>query len=369
MIGLILTTSVLLSTTIHSELNAEQFDQVIKELHSKVKDITFYFEGTSDFIGPKEALKPGHRPFHEAFQGTYSHRNDGATWLDVYHYYEDASTAYHHDTRVSYKGVEQSLSRVPDFGKSPTKPKIGFGYPGCLNDEDSPEGMIYYWLFQDTKNYTKFGFENLGWEDIDGHKCLKIQLNIVPGSRNGGEPYHRYWIDMERGGHPVMIERYENNTFVYRTKVELARVDSPSTGPIWLPRSAELLSYFWEGKSYSFPVVKTTYVRVNGSSVMNQGLQDDYFSVDHTIAGAAVATNSAIRQGFEEAQRRPLLRVDPAGVKAKLDEALASANRQAEELSASNAGGVVDSSLLLQGACTMVGIIGLVAAFYLKRKS
>lgn len=351
-------------------MDAAQFEAVIKTIHERVKDVTLIYEGTSHFIGPASSLKLGHRPFHESFQGFYTHRDDGATWIDLYHYFESNATSYNHDTRVALNGEELGLSRAPDTGRTPTQPKVSLRYPGCLNDEDAPECMLYLWLFQDIKNYAKFGFKFLGREKIDGHICLKVQLNISPRPLEASHPYHVYWIDMERGGHPLQIERYVGDKFMYRTKVELSQIPFSDSETLWFPRFAEIKGYFWEGVSHPEPVFLSTYTIVRGSTVFNQGLKDSYFSIFHTSDDFPASIQSNALRGFERAKREPLARVDPRGVKIRLDEARKRADQQADELSAKpSPPSFSESTTLIQVLLTAIAALMLVAVVIVKRRA
>jgi hypothetical protein len=343
-----------------ADVDAAQFLRLIKGLHSEIRDVTFVFEGgtTPHDSGGVNPAKPS------MYQGLYSFRSDGATLLDVFSRSPDMGKPGMRAIDVILKGNHSRISQVPDLGIS--QPQNGKGAPGVLNGPASAERILYLWYLQTMADPALFGYEFQGWETVDGHRCLRVQFNQVPREQvatwPGDLPIVRFWIDMERGGHPLKVEFWNGTKLFMRSdKIKLARLSIADGKAVWFPIRGETNSFNGPDKagrdSYrDSPFFTETYAVVNRSVRINQGLTDDYFTVKRKDAMPDIGD---LRRMQRELNSEPVarLRTDPRGVQERLDLKLAEAERQAKQLEASSAARAAwDWTLILQLVFGVVGI-------------
>ena len=344
-----------------ADMDAAQFLRIIKGLHSEIRDVTFVFEGgiTPHDSGGINPAKPS------MYQGLYSFRSDGATLLDVFSWSPDMGKPGMRTIDVILKGNHSKISQVPDLGIS--QPQNGKGAPGVLNGPASAERILYLWYFQTLVDPELFGYEFQGWERVDGHRCLRVEFNQVPRDQvatwPGDLPIVRFWIDMERGGHPLKVEFWNGTKLFMRSdKIELARLSIADGKAIWFPIRGETNSFNGPDKagrdSYrDSPFFTETYAAVNGSVRINQGLTDDYFTVKRKDAMPDIGD---LRRMQRELNSKPVvrLRTDPRGVNERLDAKLKEAERQAKQLEASSAAREVWGwTPILQLALGVLGVL------------
>ena len=175
-----------------------------------------------------------------------------------------------------------------------------------------------------------FQFKSLGWGELKGHRCLKVQF------QQGEDPavaiVERFWIDMERRGNPLQYEiRFGPNLGMRTVDVELRQFSSPDGATHWLPVAGKRQT-FGTRQGYSrSPIFEETYEVMSSSVMVNQGLQDRRFSIDWSTKPTT--------EGLKRVRINSITHLrpgsDPAGVTQHLDKLLANADLQAKELEAS----------------------------------
>jgi hypothetical protein len=216
-------------------------------------------------------------------------------------------------------------------------------------------------------------FENLGWADIDDHRCLKVRLGLLPGSKTTSI-YKIFWIDLIRGGHPLQVEQYHDGKLVYRVGgIELAKVPDVSGKKIWFPIKGEMNVYGSLASTFhDYPIARETYGVVLGSLQLNRDLPDSAFVV-HTKPRTELGNAVSLKQAHPiEIQPKRIERpkTDPASVKARLDANLAEADKQAEEIRASSpARETWNAATIMQAAIALVGVLAIGSAVWLRRRS
>ena len=94
-------------------------------------------------------------------------------------------------------------------------------------------------------------------EVIDGHRCLRVQLNYLPALKVAFGPKVRFWIDLARGGHPLRVEFHSGPRFVGLIRdILLGRFKLPGGGEVWLPIQGVRESFGLNKKSYPDPVTR-----------------------------------------------------------------------------------------------------------------
>lgn len=319
-----------------------EFARLMEGLHGDVRDVSFVFEGWFRGVPPGRSIEDdikagrGHRVGEAEYQGGYSFRADGATRLDCYRHHSGNGKEYRtYDVRQLAVILREKLSQVSQFPDLRNEqPSGGAGGPGVLNLTSSPERIHYSWLFQTLKDPAARGYEFLGWEEVGGHRCLKFQFDEVWGlpNRMVDRPMIRFWIDMERGGHPLRIEFRRGEQVRMRTQdIELERVPGPDGRERWFPIRGITYLFPLPGPRYEArPVGYETYSVIQGTVRFNQGLPDAFFTLDWK---GTVPENESLATRRKEF-RKPPRRYDPQGIKRHLREALAEADQQSKHLEA-----------------------------------
>jgi hypothetical protein len=327
-------------------IDASRFGQVMRGLHSQTRDVTFAYEGglrTGDGarmagVGPNEGAFD--------FQGRYSHRSDGAELLDLYERGLKLDDHQSHEL-IQNLGGTSSVRVIPDLKRlvprsPPASSKSKSSHPirpTPIAIPGSPCRIYYVWLFHGLTDPGSMRYEFQGWEEVDGRRCLRVELDSDLTGAPEDRDRLRMWIDLDRGGHPLKVEVYRQGILGLRVQnVKLQQFPDPTGALVWLPVSSELGSFLWLSKaekklvSHSAPVFVETYATVAGSVVLNKGLSDSDLSIG---TSAVKYTEFGGFKGFEKKERQPTVRTDPEGVQKRLDAALAEADSKAARLEAS----------------------------------
>jgi hypothetical protein len=206
---------------------------------------------------------------------------------------------------------------------------------GAMTGPNSIDGFLFFWLFRSIKDIGPWGYEQLGWEEVDGRRCLKVKLNWAPGFKDW---YRIFWVDLERGGHPLKVEDYNEKGMTARLdRVILQQFPLGTSGErAWLPVSGVIESFDWGGESQTEPVIRSTMQVLDGSVVLNAGLPDSVFKLDPSNPGKPLTAREVqgpIRQAYLEQPSRQT-RVNMKGVDENVDRLVAEAEKQGEALEA-----------------------------------
>jgi hypothetical protein len=326
------------------DVGPAEFARLIEGLHADVADVTFVYEGWMRGIPPGTNVEedmntgPSGRAGGMAYQGGYSFRADGATRLDSYlDYVRDDSAHKSFSSRKLEVVLDQKLSLVDQFPDQRNElPTVRAGGSGVLNHTGSPERIHYSWFFRALKDPAARRYEFLGWENIGGHRCLIVQFDEVWGmpEQMVDRPTIRFWIDMERGGHPLQIEFRRGEKYKMRTAgIQLERLAGADGRERWFPVRGVTYVYPFPGPNYvDRPVAYETYMVLQGTVRFNQKLPDKFFSLDWKGSLPEDEKLAIRRKEF----RKPPRRNDPDGIKQHLGRALADADEQSKQLEASS---------------------------------
>jgi len=312
-------------------------------LHGQPHDVTFAYEGGVRAGEGARAADASLNGYGRDYQGRYSLRSDGAEFLDLY---ERGLTD---DDRQSHSllqnlGGTSSVTVIPDLKRLIAQPppgkskSSGRARPTTLSRTGCPDRILYLWYFQGLTDPTSMRYEFQGWEDVDGRRCLRVELDSQASGRPEDRDRFRIWIDMERGGHPLKLDQLREARVFARTRnVRLQPFQDTNGTSVWLPVSGQFETFIWLSKAekrivyYPDPVLVETYAVINGSVVLNRGLSD---------ADLALGSNATKYgefkdfKGFQNERPRSV-RTDPKGVQNRLDESLADADSKAGRLEAS----------------------------------
>ncbi|OJW25885.1 MAG: hypothetical protein BGO49_22005 [Planctomycetales bacterium 71-10] len=361
MIPIVLST-VLLAQATPESIDADQFTRIMSQAYADVRDVSFVYEGEAVYTPrgmTREAAKANPKvEGWKLFQGGYSFRSDGATRLDYYmtsyrHGDEDAF----HQILVILNGQQTHLTQYPT--RRNEQPTIRGGGPGTLNRPESPERFVYDWYFQTmidprtTIDARVRNYQFLGWEDVDGHRCLKVQFNEVWGLDDSSpdRPVVHFWIDLERGANPLRVEFRHGKGGKMRTfGIELDQVEDGTGGSRWFPvrGRCEYLIDIDSSPYLGMPYCVEDYQVVAGTVKFNQSLPDEFFTVDWKGPYVETSELAKTRSTF----RKPTPRYDPVSIQKRLAETLEKADRQTEAYDA------VDPDSQAWGRFAQAGLIG-----------
>jgi len=320
-------------------MDADQFSRMMAGLHGPIRDLEMIYEGEEHFVGPPSLMLPKGADFTDTqFQGVYAYRDDGAMLLDMYSKRLAAGGLLAHNTYAVLGERLETLELVPDRDSSRGRIRVGEGSGASLARPESPHRILFLWYFREFDAMGQ-NFKDLGWEDIDGHRCLKIQADAYKGL-TANSLIMRFWIDMERGGHPLKVEQFDKSKLRTRAHgIKLARFKLSAGEDVWLPVRGVFESFEWDDGFHDEPLYRETYGVVDGSVRLNQRLSDQYFTAKRKPSARTSASLGTLRQEFEQARTLATsapLRGDPLTAQQVIDKALAEADGQARMIEASS---------------------------------
>ena len=177
---------------------------------------------------------------------------------------------------------------------------------------------------------------------IDGHPChvISFTFGAVPSDIKNCL-VERYWIDLQRGAHALRREQSENGKLMSRTTVELKQFNASdrSGRKIWLP-------YHGIGEGYLFGDSKKTTYEADPTQVTDTWLLPDSLKFPADLPNSRFSvkykpgtpiTDSLRQAAYQFGQdRRPPAKT-PIEAQKRLEEHLAEADAQKDELKASSA--------------------------------
>jgi len=316
--------------------DAGQFLRLVKGLHSEVRDVSFVFEGGVRLVGPENIVGKQEVPHGNQFQGAFSYRAaDGATLVDSYQISLAPDVPVARVKLSLLKGNLHELALIPDAGVRDTKPEKSAGAPGSMSRDGSPNRFLFHWYFQALSEADLPKIHTRGWEVLDGHRCLVV--NVVASEGKNGLS-HRFWVDLERGGNVLKFEGYSGANLRYRTRDIKLNKFMAGAKEVWLPVGGTVDTFMWGSDYRDVPIYRETYAVVNGSVILNAGLSDADFSVTKRDRSAGELDKLELSARYREAMSRPPpdpMRTDPPSVRERIDAQLAEADRQAKMLEAS----------------------------------
>jgi hypothetical protein len=134
----------------------------------------------------------------------------------------------------SSKGIRKSkLRNLADNGGQ--QGFIGSG-AGELDSPQMPGRILFLSHFRNHSAQIRQSFSFEGWEVIDGHNCLRMSYEIIHGLPADRCVRQRFWIDLERGAHPLRMELSRGGKVQSRlAEIELARFSMGQSAFVWLP--------------------------------------------------------------------------------------------------------------------------------------
>ena len=369
---LLLVACLLGHTAQDADVSPAQLVRIVDGLHEKVRDLAFFYEGTNHFESPTANHPPQPSRFTERFEGAYHYRDDGNTYLDFYLKRDEFRPLFGRKIYALDGDRLETIQIAPDSRAMQTAPEISRGSPAALNMPLSPNRFLYYWYFRELSEAGAGGLKVSGWERVDDHNCLKIESNLNPMSNDLDERRLHLWLDLERGGHPLRVERRDGGNLSSRVhSVRIEEVPLPDGETTWLPTLATHDSFIWGNDYFDEPVIRETTGIVTRSIRVNQGLDDAHFMIDWGMKEGTPGSGQ-LRREFQRLRSTPGVpreRNDPGSVQERLQAQLAEADEQARMLEAFSAARTNWGwTQTLQLGFGTAGVALLVGIFYFRWK-
>ena len=144
--------------------------------------MTFVYEGEVRYVGPKDRLRGDPDVvFGRDFQGRYTFRSDGATAQDIYKRPIAGGDIITRSMVGLIDSKAEKLAVQADLRHAPPSVKTFNGPPAMLFQAASAKRMFYWWFFGEPFRPETQAYEFQGWEEVAGHRCLRVEMNAIPG--------------------------------------------------------------------------------------------------------------------------------------------------------------------------------------------
>ena len=354
-----------------SGLDRQSFSQLLESQWSQIVGFSCEFEGNHRFCRSQDclALKIGPDGIFDNFSGTFTFRMDNSAILDRYSRVQPQNRL-HRNTLSILGDRSEVYSRNED--EADRTGTVGKAYFGAFDNAESYGIIFYAYVLRGYLKFAPAGFFDEGSSSLGGRPChvISFTFGVDPLDQENSK-VERYWIDLERGGHVVQRERSRKRKLIDRAKVESKQFKAPEAvaKPIWLPYHGIIETYLAEEGDQVVHVDKPTQI-VNiwllpDSLKFPVTLPDSRFSVKYK-PGTPI-TDSLRQAAYEFGQdRRPPAKT-PVEAQKRLEEHLAEADAQKDELKASSAarGGPGWAGWLPW--TTAAGAVGLLAVVLVRR--
>ena len=344
-------------------VGAEQFLSLVRSQHTMYRDVFFLYEGDFRYVGPEKLINVNPQEVGYEFQGTYLFRQDGAVRQELFKrpFQGDRIISRSDVSVLNGKAWKRSVA-ADLYRNSNNLIRESNGAAIMLFKAGSAKRMLFSWFFDSLSDPSNQGYRFLGWEDIDGHRCLCVQLNSLPGEKEPSFFQYRMWIDLERGGHPLKFETIAGSAVRARSSdIRLEALPTEKGQKVWMPVTAKVETFLWGDKDYTYPFFRETYAIVNGSFRLNQGCTDKDFNLREKQKPLGDITLQSFRTEFDQT---PVFRTDPEGVQARLDKLLKEADDVSKQLEAGAPAVSLWEQLLSAslgfvalGICTLTGAV------------
>jgi len=305
-----------------------------------ITSISYMFEGSANYLALAEDNDKDDKSYD--FQGSYAYRISRepefhrAAYLDLYKRKRDGTLE--HETHVTLDDEHVFTMHDPDREPNPDRIFSARATLTSLESTGSPERVTLHRRFDgwqiDNDEFAEY-VRIEGWDEIDSHRCLRVVVGPRSGSLRG-KSYARYWIDLNRGAHVVQYEHImQGNLGGKVDQVKLERVAVLEDGrDAWYPVAARYASYTAGiGDFRDSPTVEMTFRVLRETIQVNEELPDSRFDV---LYRPGLPENDRLRQLEREFRAQGKEPMDFASIQERLEENLAEANRQSEELEASS---------------------------------
>lgn len=359
--------SVLIAQAQGEDIGYDQYLRIMDGGLSPLKQVSFLYEGEYHWIGESNEANGIKHGDGGTFQGLLKYRDDESVALLVYSQKLNGTAAPSRNEFLLKGGQLTTIQHVPDFQPSAVTTEPVRAILSSLNQPDSPLRFFCVWIPERLRLLTPEIFEFLGWEKLGDRNCLKIGLNL------GSQARSLYWIDVERGAHPLRIEEWRSGNLRSRlSDVNLSLFKAADRADVWLPVAAIYETFMSGEKLLKEPQVREVYRVLQDSVRINEPIDDAAFEPAKLNDKTRPKLNVPLARQFEEAVNRPQpppAKVDNETIQEELDRRLEEAQAQARMLEAEPLAQYnARQTLYLQVAVAIVAASLLAAAFFLMKR-
>jgi hypothetical protein len=313
-------------------VDAEQFLRLIQGLQADYQDVSLVYEGSLTDLASVLGVEVS-ETVTTSYQGHFAYRVDGSFLRDSYTRHlvdNDDGTIF----RSTIAALDDRMTRVDyTLDDREKKPREGEAAPQLLGEAMSPGRFLWIWYFQMLEDPAGLNYEFQGWEEVDGRSCLRVELDR---SRGSSRRKYRFWIDVERGGHPLRVDQVWDGEVVLRTDgIRLELLSADDGKELWFPvmgRTQQFVRRDGTGEMSRSPTMRDQCSIASGTVRINAGLGDKVFSVDWEGLSSTPELDDLRSKAEVPAEPR---RFDAESVREDLDRMLAEADAQSERLVAS----------------------------------
>lgn len=258
-----------------AKLDQNQFHEIMRKLHRDWTDVTVIFEGETKRINPEEQTKAN---LNFSFQGEFSANLKGEWYQETFVKPLFGDREVRAVEAVSEeKGYQAAAAPTPG---SKSRRVSSERYPlGIMRAEFSPAQYLCPFLFIRLKSINDYAYEFLGWEDVDGVRCLKVMIDTAPRNTSPLHAIRHYWLDLGRGGHALRIRVLRGGKLSQEIDGIVLHEFKTDQGPRWFPVQARISDYFRDGKSEPLPFAVELNSAVRDTVSLNKGLPESTFDV------------------------------------------------------------------------------------------
>lgn len=304
------------------------------------RDVSFDYEGKWAFPS-----KSGQERVEQLYTGSFVHRGDGATLVDIYRFEPEDKQASHGVVAILSGTMTTSTRRADEKQAS-----ISIGKQGPL-DYAVQGNYRRIWLADWVKKYAEsnYIYEFEGIRQLDGAECVVVRFRLAyPETKQSKDEMvsELFWIDLQRGGHVVRFEsRDPGDNLTGVTTVRLQRFEPKPGRVVWLPASGRVEVLIALSEDRKRPVYVTdpsnyeTYALLPPTLRCDRDLKDDFFTVKPRTGDVVSDQVRRARYEFGQYMVRPATATrgpTDAETRAELDRMLNDSQVMANELKATS---------------------------------
>jgi len=316
------------------QLDKQGLYQLLSATYEPLQDVTCEYEGEMSFPQETESGEFGPDGLYDTYSGLFISRRDGAMLEDVYHRYAPDFQQVARKTTAMISGECEEYSRRFDEpnGRGHISPAhfMRLDRTGSLG-RIMCDNLLLGLLGDDTWEMTSDGSEL-----VDGRECLVVTFHRYRSGERKPSLSERFWIDPQRGGHALKRETHvDNGKLVNRIDdIVLKQFVDGQGRRIWLPLSGTFVAYTKPGGRTLLN--KETYRVLEKSIRLNRSIPDERFSVRYRNGTLITDTLRRLHYEFGQAEPPTPTRMSRADAEALLEEQLALAQAQGDELKAAS---------------------------------
>ena len=325
--------------------SVEDLCNLVRGFQRELVNLECEYEGSIVFT--KEIMNTNQDVPNTLFTGLFLRRADGA-WL--YDGYEkgpghSGDRVYRKTTAILH-GQRSVLGRYIDQAKAGGGEITDARFPR-LYEQGSPTQVLCIDHLVSGLDDPDKRLEIQRAETVGGHRCQV--LDLIEGSDPAKDHQYtitwRFWIDLERGGNPIRIEKtYPGREMITRLVVDDVEQFDAGERKLWLPTKATFEGFAWGGPNRtivrkSFPTSRERIFLIRDSIRFPKEIPDSRFKVNYTT-GTMISDNLKQKQ-VEFSKQKPVVanegkRPTRDESEHQLQEQLRLAEEQKKELRASS---------------------------------